>query len=94
MDQSEKAKWLVGAMGCFARACKWAFRVQFATWHGYNSKVVLRGAVLLYKCAVRLQAALPLKDAHGKIRTLFQMQYHMAFSHIVLGYKYHRQVTS
>ena len=44
------------AMGSFARACKWCFRPQHATWQAYRSKVVLRAAALLFMCAVDLES--------------------------------------
>jgi len=43
-------------MGSFARACKWCFRPQHATWEAYRSKVVLRAATLLFKCAVDMES--------------------------------------
>ena len=44
------------AMASFARACKWCFRPQHATWQAYRAKVVLRAATHLFMCAVDLES--------------------------------------
>jgi len=56
LNASEDACQLKTAMGSFARACKWCFRPQHATWEAYRSKVVLRAATLLFKCAVDMES--------------------------------------
>ena len=44
------------AMGSFARGSKWCFRPQHSTWQSYRTKVVLRAATHLFKCAVDLES--------------------------------------
>ena len=55
LEASSDARNMRDAMRYLARALKWGFRVQHAAWDAYRGKVVLRAAVLLFKCsAVRL----------------------------------------
>ncbi len=56
LEASSEACQLRKAMASFARASKWCFRVQHATWQAYRSKVVLRAATHLFMCAVDLES--------------------------------------
>ena len=71
------------AAECFARATKWALRTPHATWHAYRSKCVLRGAALIFEFAAQLSLVINLHGKNGRVRTIYQMQYHLMVSHAV-----------